>query len=324
MSENLRFSTDTIAPRDRFEAWSAAVWSRMGGMEAEAVERQVFSGTAHIGRLGDVLVGGRKVSHHRAARTPRLIRQSDMGLISLMFQFGGEVCIEQSDRQLVLNANQWCLYDGSRPYSMLIRSPADQVAVHVPRKALMKGGVDTSQLLLRAFSIETGIGHVLSQSVQSTVASLDTLERHSESALGEFLVELARLAVAENTGEIHLRSSRDIMVQRIKAYVRNNIADENLSIDKIASALRCTKRYLHKVFQHEDVHLNRYIWSLRLEHCGQDLANPRMLTRSITDIAFSWGFSNSAHFSRAFKDHFGMPPRAYREMHAVPPPGRRC
>jgi AraC-like DNA-binding protein len=34
--------------------------------------------------------------------------------------------------------------------------------------------------------------------------------------------------------------------------------------------------------------------------------------KTITEIAFSWGFSDSAHFSRSFRKQFGICPRVFR------------
>jgi AraC-like DNA-binding protein len=42
------------------------------------------------------------------------------------------------------------------------------------------------------------------------------------------------------------------------------------------------------------------------------LADPRQAGRSVTDIAFTVGFKDSSHFSRAFKDRYGVGPRGYR------------
>jgi AraC-like DNA-binding protein len=66
------------------------------------------------------------------------------------------------------------------------------------------------------------------------------------------------------------------------------------------------------LFQGENNTVNRYIWDLRLEKCRADLANPLHRHRTITEIAFAWGFNNSTHFSRIFKERFGLSARAYR------------
>jgi transcriptional regulator GlxA family with amidase domain len=39
-----------------------------------------------------------------------------------------------------------------------------------------------------------------------------------------------------------------------------------------------------------------------------DLTDPRQRHLSVTTIGFTWGFKDAAHFSRAFKAHFGRTP----------------
>ena len=34
----------------------------------------------------------------------------------------------------------------------------------------------------------------------------------------------------------------------------------------------------------------------------------------MSDIAFSWGFNDAAHFSRSFKEQYGMSPREFRQQ----------
>ena len=45
----------------------------------------------------------------------------------------------------------------------------------------------------------------------------------------------------------------------------------------------------------------------------RELKNPAQAQRTITDIAFSWGFNNGAHFSRVFREHAGLSPSDFRE-----------
>jgi AraC-like DNA-binding protein len=43
-----------------------------------------------------------------------------------------------------------------------------------------------------------------------------------------------------------------------------------------------------------------------------DLCDPALRNRTISDIAFSWGFVDASHFSRAFKARFGCTARDVR------------
>jgi AraC-like DNA-binding protein len=62
-----------------------------------------------------------------------------------------------------------------------------------------------------------------------------------------------------------------------------------------------------------------YIWGARLQHCRQELETHA--GKTITDVAFSWGFSSSSHFSRVFRKCFGVVPSAiHKAQHAVASP----
>ena len=43
------------------------------------------------------------------------------------------------------------------------------------------------------------------------------------------------------------------------------------------------------------------------------LGDPTCARRSVTEIAFLWGFQDVSHFSRVFKERFDAPPLAYRQ-----------
>ena len=57
----------------------------------------------------------------------------------------------------------------------------------------------------------------------------------------------------------------------------------------------------------------RWVWTERLKKIAKELGNPALSHLSVSSIAFDWGFSDAAHFSRAFKAAFGMTPRNFRE-----------
>ena len=45
----------------------------------------------------------------------------------------------------------------------------------------------------------------------------------------------------------------------------------------------------------------------------RELTEPGTPPRTITDIAFSWGFNNGTHFSRVFREHAGLSPSEFRQ-----------
>jgi AraC-like DNA-binding protein len=58
-----------------------------------------------------------------------------------------------------------------------------------------------------------------------------------------------------------------------------------------------------------------------LEECRRDLAKPTARSATVAAIAAiarRWGFPDPTHFSRAFKDAYGVSPRQWREQRTTP------
>ena len=71
-------------------------------------------------------------------------------------------------------------------------------------------------------------------------------------------------------------------------------------------------RYANALLAEEGTSLLRLIQTRRLDQCARSLADPMQRNRTVSEIAFAWGFSDLTHFGRAFKKRFGLPPREYR------------
>jgi AraC-like DNA-binding protein len=102
------------------------------------------------------------------------------------------------------------------------------------------------------------------------------------------------------------------LILRIDSFVRAHLADPALRPAEVAADAQISVRHLHRLFARSGITVSDWIRERRLQACRQDLSNPRLYDQSITDIAFSWGFSDSAHFSRSFKKMFGVSPRQFR------------
>jgi AraC-like DNA-binding protein len=72
------------------------------------------------------------------------------------------------------------------------------------------------------------------------------------------------------------------------------------------------------IFAREGECISSYVLRRRLEETARQLVDPRWRGRSICEIAFTWGFNSAPHFSRSFREQFGMPPREYRARQAHP------
>ena len=99
---------------------------------------------------------------------------------------------------------------------------------------------------------------------------------------------------------------------RIRAFAAEHLCDPGLSVNTIASSFGVAASTIHRSFSDQACSLNVWIWNERLNRARADLGDPAMRGRTITEIAFAWGFNDSGHFSRAFRRRFGCRPRDIR------------
>ena len=58
-----------------------------------------------------------------------------------------------------------------------------------------------------------------------------------------------------------------------------------------------------------------FIRHRRLDRCRRDLLDPEHDSRPVAAVGARWGLVDAAHFSRAFKREYGVPPAAFRAGH---------
>ena len=137
--------------------------------------------------------------------------------------------------------------------------------------------------------------------------------------LGAAMTTMAWDALREQIETPPVIARHDELLMRVKAYIEAHLADPELSVEWIAHACSISLRGLHRHFAEDPAgSVSMYFWQRRLFCCAETLRDPRQAHRSITDVCFSYGFSSSSHFSRLFKDQFGVPPIDYRARPACP------
>jgi AraC-like DNA-binding protein len=105
----------------------------------------------------------------------------------------------------------------------------------------------------------------------------------------------------------------------IRQFVGRNLASSDLLPDSLARRFRMSRAYLYRLFAN-DGGVQAYIRAQRLRRCFQAIADPTNHARGIGDIALSFGFVSEAHFSRVFRQEFGLNPTDARAQAAIPPP----
>ena len=96
----------------------------------------------------------------------------------------------------------------------------------------------------------------------------------------------------------------------VLTHVQTNL-DGDLSLSALAGIARRSPSHLHRVFRQRIGETpRRYVERLRLEQAALRLS---LLRTSVLDVALAVGFQSHETFTRAFRRHFGVPPREIRK-----------
>lgn len=234
--------------------------------------------------------------------------------LMMVMQLSGEVRIEKRGRTNVLRPGTLGLYRFSRGCdSLYAEAGSRQLVGIVPRQDLAARTPGVMQILQRQLpddSAVCGLAFNFLTGLYESAADLGAVTPD----MANVAIHLLQVAIAEQLAGLDAYSYRDKVRARVTGYVDLHIHDPDLTVESIAGSMRCSSRHLQTIFGDSEP-LGRYIWRTRLERCAAALGDPSKAALSITQIAFSLGFSNASHFSRAFKERFGLSPRDYRARH---------
>lgn len=300
----LTLETAKVSWRDRTALWSDALTAVCGPLQTEPLDT-TLDGTMTFGPVGRLQIGRILASRHRVGLTPELARADRHPVAKLIVQIAGASVYEQRGERVTLMPGDGLVYDVSQPHAITSTETTEHFVVTIPHDLVVGRGVRLDRLGAQQFSVRTGVGRLAADLILSTFGELAVISPAYEDELAASLLNLMFLPLPSESAH-----SSEAVRYRIESYIRDQIRDPELSIDQIASALRCSKRYLHMAFAGCDRSITDHIWMTRLDGCADDLA--RRAELSISEIAFGWGFSSSAHFSRAFRKRFGATPSEYR------------
>ncbi|WP_093858450.1 helix-turn-helix domain-containing protein [Streptomyces sp. TLI_053] len=102
------------------------------------------------------------------------------------------------------------------------------------------------------------------------------------------------------------------LLSRIRAHIEDNLADPDLSPDSVARSQHISVRYLHKLFQQDGTTVGQWVRQRRLDACRRELERPSRRQTSVSAVAHRWGFVSHSHFSRAFRETYGVSPREWQ------------
>lgn len=313
MATNLStMSTDQVAAPERAGFWSDWINRLFCGLKSDLYGDTGFDGRMATVHAGDIVLTRLEANRHRVMRSASLARASDTGYLKIVAPYLGCAGVEQNGREAWVTPDQWSIYDTTDSYAVANPVRVEHLIVMLPKARLVERGLALDPLMARRLGGSGGVARLALETMRSAYRELPGMSEAAARGVGDAITQFVHLSMLDLAGIGTAVTQREALRERIKQLVNERLGDPQLSVDGIAQALNCSRRHLYNAFAEEPDGVAGYILRRRLEACRQSLADTHNERRSITDIAFSFGFSNMAHFSRVFRSHLGVPPSDYR------------
>ncbi|MCX4712378.1 helix-turn-helix domain-containing protein [Streptomyces fimicarius] len=314
--------TTFVPPRDRAETFRHAVWESVVPVDIDhhlpAEDLSVHIG---LGSVGTIRICSARATALTVERTERLARLDEEPAVFLGLQVTGTSLVVQNGRQSVLHPGDFALYETTKPYTLLFDEGVAHHFLRFPRSALA-----LPERSLRAVAaVRLGADNPVAGLASTYFSQLATdvhLRGHLHAdAVVEPSLELIRAVVTSQLGDTDTARAplESTLSLRITQYMRAHLAEPDLSATRIAAAHGISVRHLYTVLGRSNIRLGEWMRSHRLAECRRELAGPHGHLRTIAATGRRWGFVDASHFSKVFKQAYGISPRDWRDLNRPRP-----
>jgi len=307
--------TSSSVPDRRLAVWQDIVCDTFVGLDCQSDMHDGFWGSVSQSTIGLATCTRVDSCAQRVLRTPSRIARASEDFVLVTLGTSGVNGVFQDGREAVVSAGQFVIYDTTRPYELRFDDSFSQTIFQMPRKLLQQriGSFDT--LTATTFSGDRPLERLAYEFLLGMSKTIDHVDAPTAVRLLDQGLDLVAMAFAERMRERSADQSfhRSALLYRLKNYILTHLRDPELSMSRAAAAIGISPRYASDLMAAEQTSFRSYVQAQRLERCKRDLSDPAQVARHVGDIAFAWGFNDLAHFSRIFKQRFGVSPREWRE-----------
>lgn len=310
------FRTHTLEPADRFTAWRESMDVFLDSRLSDRDDAALFTGEVEGYLLDDILltraVAGRQKYDRPAAKIAR------DGMDHYMFQvfLGGHTSMSVARRMVESEPDRVVAFDFTEILDSH-NSDFDILCIVVPRARL-------APMLLRPDGLhgampqrDAAASQLLTDFLRSLYLVAPSLTPLEAKTSVRALLELVASAFNGATGDAGAQTRELALLLKAQRFIRDHLASPALTPEAVALGVGLSRTALYNLFEHVGG-VADHVRELRLRKCLAEIVSPRHAHRQVSQIAFGCGFTNAAHFTRAFKQRFGRTPSEARDAGIVP------
>jgi AraC family transcriptional regulator, positive regulator of tynA and feaB len=248
---------------------------------------------------------------------PRYVGDSEGEFVVVMMVRAGAEMIMQRDVDGKLAPGDVAAWDSTRRNRFSVEQSVSKRSIVIPRAALDEVGGRTWMSDGVKLDGAAPATRLLATYLDTLTGVLPALGPGAVSAARMAALELFVGALRTDCDISSADNVRPALRASIERYIDRNLLRGAVAPADIAAAHWVSTRTVNRVFSATGQTIGEVVRARRLARAREDLT---VSDRPISDIAHRWGFTDSSHFSRTFKAHYGDSPTDYRHAKRREPP----
>jgi len=268
-----------------------------------------LSGSA--GRFIDLAATPMKLTRsggHRSADGLTMIGITLMQGADVFHEFGS------ADRSALVRQGQILVKDFTEPATALWQaSPHRGLNLHVPRSTMEAAVGDRVGGLHGTALPSEGLVPLLGTQLRTLAEIAPRLRSAAGTAALKATIELAASVLR---CELGVRVEDEVntagMFAAAQVFIRRHLTWSKLGPELIARQIGGSRADLYRVFAAHGETVAGFVRELRLQRARGVLAHDASSGVRVSDVAYRCGFDDPVHFTRLFRERFGLTPSALR------------
>lgn len=258
--------------------------------------------------LGSAVIGRCQAPAHAFDRSRQTIARSGIDHVMIQFHSDGGLVGDFEGRSVHGSPGDICVFDLARP-ARTVSPDFRNTTLVVPRSMLEPLVADYDGLHGLVLPAENPRIRLLRRHIEELTDQIAGLGAEDLLALVEPTVHLAAACLGTSAdGRMITAPAVDrAKLAAVRSFIERHLADPALDAEMICRQMGLSRSVLYRLFEPLGS-VAAHIRQRRLNQCLRELVSPRHRARRISEIAFGWGFTNEASFSRAFRQAFDVSP----------------
>lgn len=309
------FSTRDVHQRERFSYWHDVACKNIIEHDSQPECAHSFDAEIEAGTLADMELLLFENSPMKVARTRRNLAQTRTDDLFVFRQVVGRFGLEQEGREVVLEPGDMTLIDPMKPAQGQFPICSKTLILKIRRPELEARVGRTTELVARPLKPIRAESALTSSFLMLVATHVGRMTSSAEQIIRDQTLDLIAVTLGKATegDRQRLSSAGMFALSKVRAAIESRLTDPALDVEAVAAAAGVSVRYANLVLAQQDTSISRLIRTKRLERCRKALEDPLQDHRTVSEIAYGWGFSDMTHFGRAFRKAYGVPPSEYRQ-----------